>query len=84
MSQDVGPVKYNISRLISCLPLPGLMQIHIEYNRTYKTKINKYKRTLLIVNLIILCPITEAAAEGTFISIEIPSILTVRNKRAQS
>lgn len=81
MSQDVSPVKCNISRLISCLLLSGLMQIHIEYQ---KQKKGNKKKPQLMVNLMILCPITEAAAERTFISIDIPSILTVRNKRAQS
>lgn len=81
MSQDVRPVKCNISRLISCLLLSGLMQIHIEYQ---KQKKGNKKKPQLMVNLMILCPITEAAAERTFISIDIPSILTVRNKRAQS
>lgn len=81
MSQDVSPVKCNISRLISCLLLSGLMQIHIEYP---KQKKGNKKKPQNMVNLMILCPITEAAAERTFISIDIPSILTVRNKRAQS
>lgn len=36
MSQDVSPVKCNISRLISCLLLSGLMQIHIEYPKQKK------------------------------------------------